>query len=273
MRSTTRLASIALAAALVVAACGSDETDTGVGGPSGTAAASDTSTPDTVVDTTIADTTPDTAAPTSAPEEPGQDVEADATAAQAALITVADLPAGWTESSRDGDIAATLDARLAECVGVEGDRIVAADATAQSARFVAAEGTLALTQDIGVLATERDARTVIAFTAEPGVPTCFADAYGELAADVLTGSLADGATIGAPVATRLQVGSAGDATQAIRVVVPVTGDPSVVEVTIDHVVVRSGRALADLTFENRAEVTPVETIDEITALVAERLTV
>jgi ABC-type glycerol-3-phosphate transport system substrate-binding protein len=54
MRSTTRLASIALAATLVVAACGSDETDTGVGGPSGTAAASDTSTPDTVVDTTIA---------------------------------------------------------------------------------------------------------------------------------------------------------------------------------------------------------------------------
>lgn len=275
MRSTVRLASVALAATLVVAACGSDEADNGVGegGPTGTAASSDATTPETtVVDTTTPDTTPDTAAPTSAPEEPGQDVEADVAAAEAAVITVADLPEGWTESARE-DAATALEGRLAECVGVEGDRITAAGATARSPQFAAPEGTLSLTQDIGVLATERDARTVVAFTAEPAVPTCFADAYGELGSDVLAGTLVDGAELGVPAATRLQVGSAGDATQAVRVIVPVTGDPSVVEVTIDHVVVRSGRALVSLTFENRAEATPVETIDEFTALVAERLTV
>lgn len=276
MRSTVRVASVALAATLFVAACGSDEADTGVGdgGPSGTATTPDTTTPDTTTPETVVDTTtPDTAAPTSAPEEPGQDVEADVAVAEAAVITVGDLPEGWTESAREGDAAPALDGRLAECVGVEGDRITAADATARSPLFVAPDGTLSLTQDIGVLATERDARTVVAFTAEPAVPTCFAEAYGELGADVLAGTLGDGAELGAPVATRLQVGSAGDATQAVRVVVPVTGDPSVDEVTIDHVVVRSGRALTSLTFENRAEATPVETIDEFTALVAERLTV
>ena len=83
--------------------------------------------------------------------------------------------------------------------------------------------------------------------------------------------MASGAQLGVPTASRLPVGSAGDATQAVRVTVLVTGDPEVAEVTIDHVVVRRGRSLASLTFDNRTEATPVETIDQYTALIAERL--
>jgi hypothetical protein len=267
MRSPLRVASVALAATLIIAACGSDDSGSSTGTPTETIEAVDTTVAATMPDTTTADTT---APETSAPEQAGQDVEADTAAAEAALLTVADLPEGWTEAPHEGD-ASALDARLAECVGVDGDRITAADATAQGALFASPEGALSLTQDIGVFATERDARTVVAFTAEPGVPTCFAEAYGELAVDVFAATLAEGAELGAPTATRLQVGSVGDATQAVRVVVPVTGDPAVVEITIDHVVVRGGRALAGLTFENRAEATPVETIDAVTAAVATRL--
>ena len=84
-------------------------------------------------------------------------------------------------------------------------------------------------------------------------------------------SVASGAQLGVPTASRLPVGSAGDAAQAVRVTVLVTGDPEVAEVTIDHVVVRRGRSLASLTFDNRTEATPVETIDQYTALIAERL--
>ena len=65
--------------------------------------------------------------------------------------------------------------------------------------------------------------------------------------------------------------SAGVATQAIRVTVPVTGDLVTTEVTIDHVVVRNGRSTATITFSSSAAATPVETIDEVTALIAERL--
>lgn len=266
MRSPLRVASLALAATLVIAACGSDDSGTSADAPTETIESADTTVADTPPDTTAADTAPET----SEPEEAGQDVAADTASAEAALLTVTDLPEGWTETPREED-ASALDARLAECVGIDGDSITAADATAQGALFTAPNGALLLTQDIGVVATERDARTVVAFTAEPSVPSCFAEAYAELAADVFAGTLAEGAELGTPTATRLQVGSAGDATQAVRVVVPVTGDPAVVEITIDHVVVRSGRALAGLTFENRAEATPVETIDAVTTAVATRL--
>ena len=56
-------------------------------------------------------------------------------------------------------------------------------------------------------------------------------------------------------------------------VVPVTGDPTIAEVTVDHVIVRSGRSLATVTFVSAAEATTVEAIDEVTALIAERLPV
>jgi hypothetical protein len=128
-------------------------------------------------------------------------------------------------------------------------------------------------QHVGVLAAEAEARTVVAFTVEPGVLGCFEEAYAEFAAGALVGTAADGSTFGAPSATRLQIGPAGDATQAIRVTVPVTGDPAVTAVTVDHVIVRSGRSLATIRFVNSTEATPIETIDEVAAIVAGRLPV
>jgi hypothetical protein len=273
MRSSTRLASAAFAATLLVAACGSDGPGTGTGAGDGTLpGAVDTTTattPDTTVETD--ETTPDTTTGTSEPEVPGQDVEADTAAAEAALLAVADLPEGWTEAPRDRDAAAGLDSRLAECI--EGDDTTSADATvsAASAQFFAPEGNLAVTEDVRVRADEREARRFVALVVEPGVLACVEGAYGELAGDAFAATVAEGAEFGSPTADRLAVGSAGDATQAIRVVVPVTGDPSVSAITVDHVIVRAGRALASLTFENRTEATPVETIDELTAPAASRL--
>ena len=281
MRSTVRVVSVALAATLAIAACGSDDSESAETTP---VTAADTTVADTAPaetmpeetmpeETTPEDTTPeDTTPEDTTPEEPAQDVEADTAAAQAALVTLADLPEGWTEGAAD-EAGAPLNARLAECVGVEGDEISAADATAAVGPFADPTGTASLSQHVGVLTSETDARTVVAFTVEPAVPSCFEAAYTELAGAALAARLAEGAQTGSPTAVRLPVGSAGDATQAIRVVVPVTGDPAVTAVTVDHVVVRSGRSLATLTFTSVAEPTTVEAIDAITAVVAERLPV
>ena len=95
MRSTFRVASIALAATLIVAACGSEESGSSAGAPTDTIAAAGT----TVVESTPDTTTETSVAPTSEPAEAAQDVEADTAAAEAALLTVADLPEGWTEAA------------------------------------------------------------------------------------------------------------------------------------------------------------------------------
>lgn len=272
MRSTFRVASIALTATLLVAACGSEESGSGAGTSAATIAAPDTTMAESMPDTSTDTGTESSVAPTSAPEAAAQDLEADTAAAEAALLTVADLPEGWTGAAA-GDAVAPLNARLAECVGVDGDEISAADATAAAGPFASPAGDASIRQHVGVLATEAEARTVVAFTVEPGVLVCFEQAYTELAADALVGAAAEGSTFGAPSVTRLQVVPAGDATQAIRVTVPVTGDPAVTQVTVDHVIVRSGRSLATITFANSTEVTPVESIDAVIAVAAERLPV
>jgi hypothetical protein len=272
MRPTARVASLALAATLAIAACGSDDSGSADTEPTTPATAAETTVAETAPEETAPeDTTPeDTTPEDTTPEEPAQDVEADTAAAEAALVTVADLPEGWTETAAD-DAGAALDARLAECVGVDGDNLSASDASAVAGPFADPAATTTLAQHVGVLATERDARSVVALTVEPSVLGCFEAAYTELGGAALAGRLTDGAQTGAPTVERLAVGSAGDATQAIRVVVPVTGDPVITAATVDTVVVRSGRSLSTLTFTSVAEPTAVETIDSVTAVVADRL--
>ena len=271
MFSTARPVFAALAATLLIAACGSDD------GAAGTNA--DTTVADITVADTIPGTTPETTAntadatteDTTAPNEaPAQDVAADSAAARAAVLTVADFPQGWTDTPIETDIASDLHTRLAECVGV--DNVTSSDASAASGTFASSDGDLVVNQRVGVQATEQDARLVIASLTNPDVPGCVAGAYTELGAAALgVGAVAEGAEIAEATASRLAVGAAGDATQAIRVVIPVTLGGTASQLTVDHVFVRSGRSLASLTFEARVEATTVETIDGITAAAASRL--
>jgi hypothetical protein len=292
MFSSARPVFVALAATLLIAACGTDDgaagtgADTTVAGitvadtipdttPEATPDTTDAITEDTTAsteDTTASteDTTASTEDTTASTDAPAQDVDADLAAAEAALLTLADLPEGWTDTPSAGDAASDLDALLAECVGV--DSVTSSDASAASGTFASTDNSLVVTQRVGVQATEQDARLVIASLTNPDVPGCVAAAYTELGAAALSvGAVADGAEIGEVTASRLAVGAAGDATQAIRVVIPVTSSDTASQLTVDHVFARSGRSLATLTLEARADATAVETIDEVTAAAAARL--
>jgi ribosomal protein L12E/L44/L45/RPP1/RPP2 len=264
MRTTTRSFTAAIAATLLIAACGSDSNDTGTGaGPDTTETTVAETTPETTPDT-APDTTEPTVDDTTTTEAPAQDVAADTTAAEAALLTLADFPEGWTEAPSDG--VTDVEDRLAECIGV--DSLTSADASAASADFSSPDGNLVVTQSIGVTPTEQDARLVLAGLTNPDVPECLAAAYNELGAAAL-GAVAEGATLGEATASRLAVGAAGDATQAIRVEIPAADGASTI--TVDHVVSRSGRSISALTFVGRIEATAVETIDSITEPAAARL--
>lgn len=273
MFSPTRTASVALAAALLLAACGSDDGDADTATEETTAV--ETTVADTTPETTVADTTPETTEATTedttaSTDAPAQDVEADTAAAEAALLTLADFPEGWSESPVDTAATSEIDARLAECVGV--DSLTSATAAASTPDFVSPDGSLVVSERVGVQATEQEARLVIAGLTNPDVLECTAAAYAELGAAALSASaIAEGAEIGEVTATRLAVGAAGDSTQAIRVVIPVVSGEGTTQVTVDQVMVRAGRSLANLSYQNGLEATPVETIDQITAVAASQL--
>ncbi len=273
MSPRTRLVSVALAATLLISACGSDG-DEGAGSePDATIAET---TPETTPETTL-ETTPETTPETteSTPESTEttvaeQDVDADSAAAEAALLTIADFPDGWSENAPAADTASEIDALLAACIGLDEPSAGAAAATGE---FSSPDGNLVVSERIDVRATERDARLTIGQLTNPEVPACIAAAYTELGASALsTGAVPEGVEIGEVVATRLAVGAAGDSTQAIRLAIAVT-DGAVAPLTVDQVFTRVGRSLAVVTFEGRSEPTAVETIDEIAAVAASRLPV
>ena len=267
MFASTRIVSVALVAGLLIAACGSSDDGASTNTAVSVTSATDTG-PDTTPDTTDAKTE-DTTASTDAAT---QDVAADTAAAQASLLTLAEFPEGWSETSADGDGMSEIEAALTECVGVEG--LTSSPAQATTGNFSSPDGSLIVNESVNVQATEQDARMVIASLTNPDVLDCVAGAYTELGAAALTaGAIADGAVIGDITANRLAVGTAGDATQAIRVVIPVTSGDATTQLTVDTVVVRAGRSLASTAFEGRLEATPVETIDPIIAAAASRLPV
>ena len=265
MISPARTLSVALAATLLIATCGSDGNDSDATTETDTTA-TETTVADTTADST-SETTPDTTEAmtedtTPSTEAPAQDVEADTAAADAALLSLADFPEGWTEAPTDE--ASEIDALVAECVG--GD---SAEAAAQTGNFSNPEATLVVHENVDVRADERAARLVMAQVTNPEVPECVAAAYTELGAAALSaGALGEGAEIGEVTATRFAVGAAGNATQAIRVTIPLVSGDAAGQLTVDQVLVRSGRSLATISFEARGEPTPVETIDEITTAAA-----
>lgn len=275
MFSSARLVTVALAATLLIASCGSDDGGTSSGSVVGTVTGATVTTPATTPDTTDAmtsettDVMPDDT--TASTEVADQDVAADTAAAEAGLIGVGDLPEGWAEApAADAATTTDVDARLAECAGV--DSLTSTDAQAATGTFASPDGTVLVMQQIGTKPAELDARTVIARLTNPDVLDCVATAYGDLGATAVSGGLIpDGAEIGGVTVTRLAVGSVGNATQALRVVIPVTSAGVASQVTVDKVFIRSGRSISVITFESNAEATPVETIDAITTAAAAHL--
>jgi len=272
MFSSARPVVVALAATLLIASCGSDDT----ANTSTDTVADTTVVESTVVETTVG-TTPGTTettveSTTATTEASTQDIDADIAASQTALLTLADFPDGWTEAPPAGDAAAAIDVSLAECLGA--DSLTSSDTQSMSSMFTSADGNYIVSERVGLQATEQDARIVLAGVTNPDVPACFAAAYTTVgAAASSAGAIPEGAEIGEVTASRLAVGSAGDATQAIRVVIPFTSADGATQITVDHVLIRSGRSLAALTFEARVEPTAVEAIDAITTAAASHLPV
>lgn len=251
-----RAAAAALVIALVVASCGSDETSNDAD------SATDTETVATTASAEAAD-----------PAAPVQDVETDTAAARAALLTLDDFPAGWSETPAvedDGDPEA--DRALAECAGVEGDKLIDTPADAETGRFSDPDGEAFVEQTVGLMPTEDEAATPFAAFTSNDVIACFADVYNELFASSLDDEdLPDDAEIGEITVARLNVTPVGDDTAALRVSVPISVPGITVDVTVDLVLTRVGRSLSGLSFQSTFGPIDVELLDQYNDLAASRL--
>ncbi len=226
------------------------------------------------------DTTEDSVAGPGTDVAADVDPEAEAATADADLLTLSDMPLGWTEIPVDGE--ETLDDELAAarreyvaCVGSEGITIF------DFARTVAATGDYigpngeSVVHTIAIDTEDAVEDFMASFSAE-GVETCLADNIGPvLAAGTARpdpdGVVPDDLAVGEATAERLEVGTAGDETAAYRMTIAVTVDGVDVDLIVDLVATRVGDTVSGITAQS--SVTPFDSdqLDSLVQAVANRL--
>jgi len=291
MRMSKRVL-VALAAVMALAACGDDDDDLADG--TSEVASSVQTTPETTSPATTspsmtapATTSPvSTAPPTTAPETteaPQPPTEAEL--AEAALLTLDDLPPGYTASPGDPDDVdeadeARLDA-IAECAAVDrsliGDEVLG-DTEAESDDFQSPEEMFTFEQSLGFAADEETAIAAITAMGSDALPDCYEQALTESFANESgnadpSESLPPGLTLTDLVMERIDTSSqfAPDEVVHYYVTVAFDFDGQPLELYLDLVFARQGRMLSQLEFDGEGVPFPPDEVDEIVAAALEKM--
>ena len=267
----TTISTSALLAIALVAGCGVSD---GESEPLDTAAPSESTTPgESDVRNDLAE--PDEADEPTETDAPAQDVEADQAAADAALLTLSDFPAGWSEAPADDEDEDTteLDERFAECFGIEADSegIIDTEAEASTGDFTDPNEDTTISHGVNVAATEEELTAAFGTFASDDLPACLTDAYNDALLGSLGDEVPDDVEIGDVTVARLNITPTGDQTSALRINVPISSSGFGIDAYFDVVFTRVGRSGSALFFESFFSPAPIELIDEYNALAASRL--
>jgi hypothetical protein len=219
-----------------------------------------------------------TTEPPPGPSAPPSTVHPDQLAAEAALLTIDDFPAGWTEvpDAEETPLAVESQRRIAACAGGEGDELLdLGGALAETGNFIGPDDQV-VEQSVAIVEEALAEDTFAGFT-DPAVGDCFADAMQQTVDAMITGPSAPSesfpadTTLGKVTVEPLEVPAAGDESAGYRVIIPLTAQGFSFEIVLDAIVIRSGGALAGISFQSAPEPFPTEDVVHYVELAAERL--
>ena len=228
---------VATLALSLVAACG---------GSDGESEPSDTDAPSESIAPGESDA-PDAPADTDAP---AQDVAADSAAAEAALLTLSDFPAGWSEvPDEEDDSNQELLEQVYECLGPDAVELINSETEAQTGSFTDPVDESTVDEIVALAPTEESAEAYMAGGSADGVAECLTTAYREGVAELLADAEEmQGAELGEITVGALNVGEIGEDSFAYRITVPISVQGVNVDLFADFVAVRVGRSAAGLNF-------------------------
>lgn len=204
---------------------------------------------------------------------PVQDLAADSAAAQAALLTLSDFPAGWSEVPDEVDDSnqGLLD-RVYECLGPDAVELFNNETKTRTGNFIDPVDDSSVYQTVTLAPTVESAERYMTGGSADGVTGCLTTVYREeipelFASDQETAGIEVGEiTVGA-----LNVGEIGEGTFAYRITAPVSAQGFDVDIVSDFVAIRVGRSTTGLNFQSTFSPTPIERITEYALLTTSRL--
>jgi hypothetical protein len=219
-----------------------------------------------------------TAASTTTTVKSNQNVAADQAAAQAAALKLSDFPSGWTSQPQSDDTEnSTLQARLANCLGVSEAQFTSPPAHYQSPDFSDSNDNTA-SSEVGYRATAAEQAPVFALFASPKTPGCFSEAVTAAVNQEAkhpsdpNNTLPPNLKFGTATVSPMSFPSYGDKSLAYRVKVPITYQGLSIDAYVDLVVAIKGRADVLMDFEATSNPFPTDQEQHYTGLVVSRLT-
>jgi hypothetical protein len=177
------------------------------------------------------------------------------------VLRLADLPAGFVAKPRAEEASPpTIQRRVAGCLHARVSELHEHDPREVTSPKFKGPGGVTITSSVAVLAREAEARRYLAIVEEPQAPACIAQPFGQafargFAKAVRSGRLPAGVRLGQVSAARLPFAHVASQSVALRIQVPVIGPAGTIAVTFDALVMRSGPAIASLSYsDDRAPV-------------------
>jgi hypothetical protein len=229
---------------LALAACSDSDDDT-----------ADTSAAAATTDAPSTSAPPTTAAATTTP------TVSDAELAQSALLTIDEMPTGWTESPTDDDDEQDAEniQRISECSGLDAELIgdgVLGDTKAKSPEFQSPDELASLKQTIGLAPDEATAVAAITAIGDDALAPCYEDAMRTTFEDAAVttdpaDTLPEGMTLSDLAMQRIDPPVTVEADDAVWYSAKATLDyqGQSVEIYLDLLFTRTGRVLSQIEFD------------------------
>ncbi len=205
---------------------------------------------------------------------PTQVVAADRLVAEAALLTLSEFPAGWSEVPNADSTASDeeLDRLHAECLGGSLDEMVDTGAQAETGTFTSPSDGSTIAEVVALAETVDAAVVAISRYGDADAIECLETAYNEVFNELVAAQVeSEDFSVGEITVSSLMLAPVGDERHAFRIEVPMTVRS--IPVTSDFVIVatRVDRSLAGLFFFSPDGATPIEWVNHYASQAASRL--
>ncbi|MFZ0250808.1 MAG: hypothetical protein WAL61_12760 [Acidimicrobiales bacterium] len=188
------------------------------------------------------------------------------------LLTLADMPAGWTSTKNPNTGTNSLgDAQLAHCIGVATSLVSENPPSVNSRQFQNTQGTLLVGDNVTVFPSATNAAAEYALAHNPKLAGCMTTVASGPLKTKLFGKPPKGTTIGTPLVSPVAPSAFGTGVAGYAMSVPVTAQGVTLNVTVTQLVTVKGRLGHQVTFTSVGAPFSMALQRQIMAVAAKRL--
>ncbi len=188
------------------------------------------------------------------------------------LLTLSDMPAGWTSTKNPNTGSNTLgDSQLARCIGVASSLVSENPPSVNSRQFQNTPGTLLVGDNVTVFPSAKNSAAEYGIANNPKLAGCMTTVASGPLKTKLFGKPPKGTTIGTPLVSGVAPAAFGSGVAGYAMSVPITAQGVTVNVTVTQLVTVKGRLGHQVTFTSVGAPFSIAVQRQIMAVAAKRL--